>query len=501
MRVAVIGAGVSGIAAGKTLKQLGHDVVLYEKGDGPGGVWTQAYPGVHLQNMRELYALSDYPWPFDSDDFPPAADVLRYVESAVAHFGLDIRPRHDLAGMVELAGGGWRLDFATPGGTETADTDFVVVAIGHYTHQKVEIDLPGRERFGGRIVTEHDIGRPDLLDGRRVAVVGLGKSAVDVASFAVGRAKEIHHIFREARWLMPRRMLGQYVSRMATERLSTAFARSWVYPHRFQQLTHRHNPSAARINDAMVSYMIRRQLGLRGGPRDKAARARLSTLDPAYGMTGQFRGTLAPENYFPAVAKGDIVPHRATLAGLNEAGVVLSDGSTVAIDTLVLSLGYQRPTMPFLPEPLRREFSESPDGVQLYRHIVHPRVRRLGFAGFNHNPLHILSAELAALWIDAVECGDLALPSAEEMEAHTARIAEWKRSNIISEGGTRAYWVGAHMHNYIDVVMMELGLRHRRKANPLSEWLGHYTAADFAGMVEEYKAKRGTKRAALPFDT
>ena len=499
MRVAVIGCGVCGIAAAKTLKRLGHEVTIYERGTRPGGVWAAAYAGAGLQNHRELYAFTDFPWPADAAAFPAAGEILRYVGNAIGHFGLDVRYGHEVTDLVPRPGG-WRLGLNTPGSPITVDADAVVVAAGHYTHEKATLALEGRERFAGRVLTEHEVSGPDMLDGQRVAVVGLGKSAVDMASFALGHAREIHHIFREARWLMPRRMLGQYTSRLATGRLSNLFARSWVYPHRLQQLTQRYNPRSADINASITGTLIRRALGLRGGRPDAAARARLARLDPAYPVSRQWRGTLAPEAYFPAVIRGDIEPHRAALAGLSENGVLLADGTEVAVDTLILAIGYRRPALPFLPEPVRSEFAKEDDGVQLYRHIVHPALPHLMFAGFSHNPLHITSAELAALWFDAVERGDLALPAPDEMEASRLRVRDWKRANTLFEP-TRAYWVSAHLHNYLDVLLMELGLRHRRKSNPLSEWLGFYSVADFATLADDYAHKRGSKRTALPLDT
>ncbi len=499
MRCAVIGCGVCGIAAAKTLRRLGHEVTVYERAAEPGGVWAVAYAGVELQNHRELYAFTDFPWPFDAAPFPAAADIRHYIAAAIAYYGLDVRYRHEVSHLA-LVASRWRLDINTPGGRIVVDADAVVVASGHYTHEKAVIELDGRERFAGRVLTEHDITGPQMLDGERIAVVGFGKSAVDMASFAVGHATQIHHIFREARWMMPRRMLGEYTSRLATGRLSSFFARSWVYPHRTQQLMQRYNPGASDVNARVLDAMVRRALGLTGGRRDTAARARLALLTPSYPMSRQLRGTLAPDGYFPAVISGEIEPHRSGLAGLSERGVVLADGSEIGVDTVILALGYKRPALSFLPEPVRSEFEGNDDGVQLYRHMVHPALPHLMFAGFNHNPLHLTSSEIAALWFDAVERGDLVLPPVEEMEASRLRVRDWKRANTMFEP-TRAYWVSAHMHNYLDVLLMELGLGPRRKSNPLHEWFGAYRAADYATLADEYEQKRGTKRAALLFDS
>jgi cation diffusion facilitator CzcD-associated flavoprotein CzcO len=57
VRVAVIGAGISGITAAHVLKKNGFEGVVYEKADRPGGVWAVAYPQITLQNLRQHYHL------------------------------------------------------------------------------------------------------------------------------------------------------------------------------------------------------------------------------------------------------------------------------------------------------------------------------------------------------------------------------------------------------------------------------------------------------------
>ena len=78
-RIAVIGAGISGIAAANVLRRNGFEPVVFEKGDAAGGVWATAYPDVRLQNMASQYHLSDFPWPFAPDPHPTGAQLRRYL--------------------------------------------------------------------------------------------------------------------------------------------------------------------------------------------------------------------------------------------------------------------------------------------------------------------------------------------------------------------------------------------------------------------------------------
>ena len=199
---------------------------------------------MRLQNIADHYHLTDYDWPFAHDVNPTATDVMRYIHAAAHHFKLNVQLNHDVTGLHE-ATGGWTVDLETPEGKRSEPFDYVVVAAGHYTHEKPALALPGQELFKGKIVTERDITELALFDGKRVVVVGFGKSAVDMAVFALERAKQVDHVFREARWLMPRKMMGRNIAHVASARMSTIYSSSWVHPGKFAQLMHRRASTAS----------------------------------------------------------------------------------------------------------------------------------------------------------------------------------------------------------------------------------------------------------------
>ena len=149
---------------------------------------------------------------------------------------------------------------------------------------------------------------------------------------------------------------------------------------------------------------------------------------------------------------------------------------------------------------VRDDIATHSDGVQLYRHMLHPRVERLAFAGFNHNPFHIPGVEVAMTWLGAMLEGSIVLPSADEMEKSTHKVRDWKRANTIFEP-TRSYWVSNRFHQYLDVLLMEMGVKPTRKSNPLSEFFGAYAPEDYAGVFDEYRKAKGAPRPVLPFDT
>ena len=91
MRIGIIGAGVAGLATAKTLKQAGHDVVVFDKTPDVGGVWsgTRRYPGLTTQSAKATYALSDFPMPRDYPEWPTGEQVQTWLAAYAATFDLD----------------------------------------------------------------------------------------------------------------------------------------------------------------------------------------------------------------------------------------------------------------------------------------------------------------------------------------------------------------------------------------------------------------------------
>src|ERR1700689_3404986 len=115
MKIAIIGAGFAGITTAKVLKQVGHDVVVFDKASDVGGVWsaTRRYPGLTTQSPRDMYALSDFPMPKRYPEWPSGAQIQEYLAAYATHFGLAPFLRLNTEGTsarVTKDGVGWRLD-------------------------------------------------------------------------------------------------------------------------------------------------------------------------------------------------------------------------------------------------------------------------------------------------------------------------------------------------------------------------------------------------------
>lgn len=504
MRIAIIGSGISGIAAARTLQRLGFEAVVYERSEVIGGIWALAYPEVRLQNIAAHYHLADFPWQSEPDLHPTGRQIREYLEQAVRHFELDIRLQHEVTSLREETNG-WTVQTTSPAGEKAEFFDYVIVAVGHYSQVKPHLELPGKDDFQGQVLTERDIRDLDVLKNKRVAVVGFGKSAVDMASFAAQRGSQVHHVFRAARWLLPRELGGVHMAKVVLARMTTAMLPAWVHPNDLEKKLHERYPKVVAGFWQMISLLMRAQLGMHPFWRDPAVLERLRVLEPENPLVYEMRAAsaLAPDNYFPSVIQGKIQPYRGKVRGLSKKALLLEDGREIPCDLVILAIGHNSPGFPFLPEPYRTWMAGEPDGTQLYRHLVHPRIPRLAFAGFNHGFLHVPGVEIGTLWTAAVIRGDLKLPSIEEMEKSAENILTWKRDNSLGEP-SRAYGISMRFHQYLDTLLTDLGLDPNRKKHPILEWVSAYTAADYRDVLEEYERLRKTQqtpRVPQPLDT
>lgn len=505
MRIAIIGAGISGIATANILKKNGFETVIFEKSEKIGGVWAIAYPNVHLQNIREQYHLSDFSWPFTPDLHPTGKQILNYLEQAVNHLELDVRLNHEVTELKETENG-WLLRYKNKDEVHEQLFGYVVISVGQYTEGKYQPKFPGIENFDGKIITERDVHTLDIFNNQRVVIVGFGKSALDMATFAAKQGAQVDHVFRTPRWLLPEWILGVHFTYALFSRFGTVMMTSWAHPTAIERFLHNRLGFIVSGFWDFIASIFRFQVQRNVSGKGQAAQARIKAVQPDHKLLPDLRSAtaIAPEEYYPFIAEGKISPRRAELSGFSREAIKLKNGCELPCDLVILSLGSQTPIFPFLPDKYRKMLETEPDGVQLYRHLLHPHIPRIAFAGFNHGYMHIPAVEIAAQWLCAYLRGELELPSSENMEKSIEYIRQWKRANIQFEP-SRSCAINTRFQQYIDIMLKDLGVSpYRKLPNIFAELFGRYQASDYLGVSEEYnhkKKSRSTPLHPLPLNT
>ena len=495
LRVAVIGSGISGIASAAMLRKEGFQVTIFEKSERIGGVWALAYPNVRLQNIAPQYHISDFPWPFQPDMHPTGAQIMQYLETAVQHFHLDVRLQHCVKTMQEEPGG-WLLNIEGPDGMTQHHFDYVMVSNGHYSAGKKDQRFPGQDIFQGQVITERDVRSMDIFKGKRVAVIGFGKSAVDMAEFAAQQeGAQVSHVFRTPRWMLPRRILGLHFTKMLFNRFGSVMMPSWSHPSVVERLMHTRSPGFIQTFWKQIEGIFRSHILKAGAGKGPEALQRLKTVVPSHPLVPDLRSAscLEPIHYYQFVAEGRIEPYHSEVESFTDNGLLLKNGAQLDCDLVVLSLGSQTPVFPFLPARFRNMLEAESDGIQLYRHLVHPDIPRLGFAGYNHCFLHVSAVEVATLWLSALWKGEMQLPSKEEMYESMAYVQAWKREHMHFEP-SRSCGANTRFQQYIDTLLKDLRISpYRKMPNIAAEIFARYRAADYANVQKEFRRTAAQK--------
>jgi dimethylaniline monooxygenase (N-oxide forming) len=484
-RVCVIGAGIAGLVTSKVLKEDGFEVVVFEKQPELGGVWaaSRTYPGLRANNPRETYAFSDYPYPATVDDFPAAEQVRSYLVSYADHFGLRSLIRFS-TGVVSVAGvadgpGAARkfkvvIRTAASEAAETLHFDFVVICNGVFSEPKIP-HIPGRELFEGTVLHSSRLVDPGVAAGRRVVVVGGGKSALDCASWAAGHGQSCTLVFRAPHWMAPRYFFGRIrFDKMVMTRVAESFLR-YHRLSRFEAFLH--GPVKALVRAWWRGYgcLLRRLLRM---PPVLTPETPLPRGFEYLGVGGELYGVLD---------SGKLVLRRASISRFTDADELeLDTGELIKADVVVFATGY-RLDLSFLDSDLLGQVRKNGQ-LHLYRHILPPRQPRLGFIGYASSTACQLTSEIAAHWLSQCFRGELPLSSPAEMEREISRVLRWASEAF--PGRSDGYYIGPFVAHYLDELVGDMGLPRRRAGNFLTEYFAPFWPDRYRNLGEERRRAR-----------
>ena len=409
MKACIIGAGSSGIAAAQVLQARGIDYDCFEKGSQVGGNWryendngmSSAYRSLHINTSRRVMAFKSLPMPDSYPDYPDHFQMAAYFDEVADRYRLRerITVNTEVVDARPVEGTGeWEVTVEGPEGPATNRYGAVLVANGHHWDARwPEPAFPGSEDFEGEQIHAHEYREPDVLRGKRVAVLGIGNSAVDIAVESSRIGEKTFLATRRGAWVLPKYLNGKPIDEIA-------------------------NSVTGLAPIPVMRAVMRRQLKVAvGDPTDYGLPKPDHRLLEAH-------PTVSSE-FLPRLGHGDITAKPNIDRFTGGRGVRFVDGSEEEIDLVIYCTGYKI-TFPFF----RPEVLSAPDNkLPLFRRVVSVERPGLYFVGFIQplGPIMPL-AEAQVEWIADLLAGRAALPSPAEMRQEIAVEEERQRKRFVA---------------------------------------------------------------------
>jgi cation diffusion facilitator CzcD-associated flavoprotein CzcO len=425
-KICIIGAGCSGFTVAKRLKQAGLAYDQFEASDDIGGNWyhnnpngmSACYQSLHIDTSKYRLAFEDFPVPADWPDFPHHSLMLSYFRDYVAHFGLreNITFNTRVEDVARDAAGSYQVTLSNG---ESRQYRAVVVANGHHWDPKIPTEYQGR--FEGIQFHSHAYDSPFAphdLRGKRVLIVGVGNSAMDIASEVSQRpiAAKCLVSTRRGVWVLPKYLNGQPADK--------ALLPGWV---------------PMKLGRLLAATMIKKRVGAMenfGLPKPDH-----DPLTAHPSVSGEFLTRLG---------SGDI-EIRPGIERLRSNGVEFTDGTSEEVDVIIWATGYKI-SFPFLKQ---NDLAVEQNQFPLYRRMVRPGWENLFFVGLAQPlPTLVNLAEQQSKFVLAVLQGDVELPSDAEMER---RILQDEKRYLGHYYNSERHTIQIDFNHYVADLRRDLG--------------------------------------------
>jgi cation diffusion facilitator CzcD-associated flavoprotein CzcO len=336
--VLVVGAGPSGLGAAIRLSQAGvGDLAVLEKAGTLGGTWRDnTYPGCACDVPSALYSYSFAPNPEWTRAFARQAEIRAYLQDTAARFGVTEKIRYG----VEVTRAQWndrdaRWELETSQGPYTAR--ILVAGTGPW-HEPLIPELPGLAGFPGEVFHSARWNHGYDLTGKRVAVIGIGASAVQFVPEIVPRVGRLHLFQRTAQWVLPK-----------PDHPVPAAERFLL--RRFPALQRALRAAEYGLMETL-GFGFRHPWLLRQVQKIGLAHLRRSVRDPVLrkALTPDYtlgcKRLLMSNTYYRALTRSTVEVHPTAVRAVDGTRVLGADGSVAEVDAIIFGTGFHILDMP-----------------------------------------------------------------------------------------------------------------------------------------------------------
>ncbi len=332
-RIAIIGAGMSGIAAVIKLRKAGYrNITVFEKSGRVGGTWRENnYPGLSCDVPSPWYSFSFEPNPDWSHRYAYGPEIQAYMERTAEKYGVMAVTRFNtrVTDLVYEAPT-WRL---TTEQGEAEVFDIVISATGILHHPSVP-DIPGLESFEGSMFHTARWDHGVALEGQRVGIIGSGSTAVQIVGAITAQVKHLTLFQRTPQWMFP---LWQKKYSASWKWLLRTFpvlnkAAYWFW-YKFSEVTFAEAVGGNQRAQRLLERGCRRNL--ERNVADPELRARLT---PDY--KAMCKRLILSSDFYPAISRDNAALVTEGIECIEAQGVRTQDGVLHELDVLVLATGF-----------------------------------------------------------------------------------------------------------------------------------------------------------------
>ncbi len=331
--IAIIGAGMSGIAAVVKLRRAGYtDLTVFEKTDRVGGTWREnTYPGLSCDVPSHWYSFTFAPNPDWSHRFSYGPEIQAYMEKTAHDFGVTdvVRFETPVTDLVYDAPV-WRL---TTGAGEELEFDVVIAATG-ILHKPAFPDIEGLESFEGDRFHSARWDHSVQLAGRKVGIIGTGSTSAQIVGAITDQVAEMRVFQRTPQWMVP---LPQKTYSPLWKRVRRMFPFLQRLTYQFFMRAMIRTFGMATVGDVRMQRWISRlaRKNLEENVADPELREKLR---PDY--QAACKRLILCSDFYPAISRDHAHLVTESIECITPEGVRTSDGAVHELDVLVLATGF-----------------------------------------------------------------------------------------------------------------------------------------------------------------
>jgi hypothetical protein len=469
-RIAVIGAGLSGLVTVKELLEKGHEPVCYERAEGLGGVFRFSekdgviWESCRLTSSGYLTAFSDFPVSAGRSEHMHASEYVHYLEEYCQQYGVlpHIRFGQGVEAVRRLEDGRWKITTTGNDGCMREEIfDAVAVCSGLHQHPHTP-DIPGLGSFPGEAIHAAQYRGVKMVKGKKVLVIGAGESGADIAAEMAMHSSEAVLSLRRGVAVVSRLAFGKPRDYL-TSRLMNGAAH-WVFQTRNPQDNHKRTlyrwlGLPLVIVDKFLQILYRQvweNIPMFMASSLPEIRANLRTRKLTLQLLAESGGTVneqfgTKDDAFVRALATKTLQRVAGVSRVEGRSFHFTDGSVFEPDLVIFCTGFET-CLPFFEEPVAER--------ERYLNTFDPDLgASVAFIGFVRPAFGAIPplAELQARWFAQMISGERELPSPGKMRES---IESWnqRRQHVFRAKEDRLSHLVDHTE-YCDVLAEQVGCK------------------------------------------